>query len=78
LVVVVAALYFGRDVFVPLALAGLLSFALAPLIAVLRNWGIPRTSAVLTVVVAAFLGIFSFGFIVAGQVSQLGASLPRY
>ena len=78
LVVVIAALYFGRDVFVPLALAGLLSFALAPLIATLRRWGIPRTSAVITVVLVAFLGIFIFGFIVAGQVSQLGASLPRY
>jgi predicted PurR-regulated permease PerM len=78
LVVVIGALYFGRDVFVPLALAGLLSFALAPLIAILRRWGVPRTSAVLTVVLVAFLGIFIFGFVVAGQVSQLGASLPRY
>ena len=39
LVVVVGALYFGRDVFVPLVLAGLLSFALAPLIAGLRRRG---------------------------------------
>jgi predicted PurR-regulated permease PerM len=78
LVVVVAALYFGRDVFVPLALAGLLSFALAPLIGKLRHWGMPRTSSVLSVVLVAFLGIFIFGFVVAGQVSQLGASLPRY
>jgi predicted PurR-regulated permease PerM len=76
--VVIAALYFGRDVFVPLALAALLSFALGPLIAILRQWGIPRTSAVISAVLVAFLGIFIFGFIVAGQVSQLGASLPRY
>ena len=78
LVVVVGALYFGRDVFVPLALAGLLSFALAPVIAALRRRGVPRTPAVITVVMLAFLGIFVFGFVVAGQVSQLGASLPRY
>ena len=77
-VVVIGALYFGRDVFVPLALAGLLSFALAPLIAALRRRGMPRTPAVLTVVIFAFLGIFVFGFVVAGQVSELGASLPRY
>jgi predicted PurR-regulated permease PerM len=77
-VVVIAALYFGRDVFLPLALAGPLSFALAPLIAALRRRGIPRTPAVLTVVVCAFVGIFVFGFVVAGQVSELGASLPRY
>ena len=78
LVVVVAALYFGRDVFVPLAVAGLLSFALAPVTAALRRRGVPRIPAVVTVVFLAFLGIFVFGFIVAGQVSQLGASLPRY
>ena len=78
LVVVVGALYFGRDVFVPLALAGLLSFALAPLIAALRRRGVPRTPAVITVVMIAFLSIFVFGFVVAGQVSQLGASFPRY
>ena len=78
LVVVVGALYFGRDVFVPLALAGLLSFALAPLIAGLRRRGIPRIPALITVVMLAFLGISVFGFVVAGQVSELGASLPRY
>jgi predicted PurR-regulated permease PerM len=61
-VVVIAALYFGRDVFVPLALAGLLSFALAPLIALLRRRGMPRTPAVLAVVIVAFLGIFVCAF----------------
>lgn len=78
LVIVVGALYFGRDVFVPLALAGLLSFALAPGIAALRRRGIPRTPAVIAVVMFAFLSIFFFGFVVAGQVSELGSSLPRY
>ena len=78
LAVIIGALYFGRDVLVPLALAGLLSFALAPVIAALRRRGIPRTPSVITVVMFAFLGIFVFGFVVAGQVSQLGASLPRY
>ena len=74
----VGALYFGRDVFVPLVLAGLLSFALAPLIAWLRRRGIPKIPAVITVVILAFLGISAFGFVVAGQVSELGSSLPRY
>ena len=78
LVVVVAALYFGHDVFVPLALAGLLSFALAPVVAALRRRGIPKIPAVITVVILAFLGISVFGFVVAGQVSSSGSSLPRY
>ena len=42
-VVVVAALYFGREVLVPVALAVLLSFVLAPLVRLLQRWYVPRT-----------------------------------
>jgi predicted PurR-regulated permease PerM len=78
LVVVVAALYFGREIFVPMALAVLLSFALAPVVSFLRRWGLPRTVAVIGVVLLAFLAISAFGVLVAGQVSQLAVSLPQY
>lgn len=78
LVVVVAALYFGRDIFVPMALAVLLSFALAPLVSLLRRLRLPRTLAVVSVVLFAFLAISAFGFLVAGQVSQLAGNLPQY
>lgn len=77
-VVVIAALYFGREIFVPLALAVLLSFALAPLVSWLRRVKVPRTPAVFIVVLFAFACIFAFGAIVAGQVSQLAGNLPRY
>jgi predicted PurR-regulated permease PerM len=78
LVVVVAALYFGRDIFVPLALAVLLSFALAPVVSWLRRRGLPRATSVIAVVVVAFLSISAFGALIAGQVTQLGENLPRY
>ncbi len=78
LVVVVVALYFGREIFVPLALALILSFALAPAVSWLRRLRVPRFPAVLGVVLLAFLGIFVFGAVVAGQVSQLADNLPRY
>lgn len=78
MVVVVAALYFGREIFVPMALAVLLSFALAPVVSFLRRWGLPRTVAVIGVVFLAFLAISAFGVLVAGQVSQLAVSLPQY
>ncbi|BDA85272.1 ABC transporter permease [Aureimonas sp. SA4125] len=77
-VVVIAALYFGRDIFVPLALATLLSFALAPIISKLRRLHVPRTPAVIFVVLMAFIAILGFGALVAGQVSQLGSNLPKY
>lgn len=78
LVVVVAALYFGREIFVPLALALILSFALAPAVSWLRRRRIPQIPAVIGVVMLAFVAIFGFGVVVAGQVSQLAGNLPQY
>jgi predicted PurR-regulated permease PerM len=77
-VAIVSALYFGREVLVPIALALLLSFALAPLVRILQNWRIPRTFAVIVVVLAAFAGIFSLGALMVSQVNQLASELPRY
>jgi predicted PurR-regulated permease PerM len=37
-VIAIAALYFGREVLVPMALALLLSFALGPPVLLLRRW----------------------------------------
>jgi predicted PurR-regulated permease PerM len=46
---IVAALYFARDVLVPIALAVLLSFVLAPLVRRLQSWRFPRVIAVFIV-----------------------------
>src|SRR4051812_24076590 len=72
------ALYFGREFFVPLALAILLSFALAPPVRWLRRVHMPRLPAVLLVVVVAFLLILSFAGVVAWQIADLANRLPRY
>src|SRR3977135_2873586 len=77
-VVIVAALYFGREVLVPIALALLMSFALAPLVRMLQRWRVPRTLAVIVVVLAAFAAIFSLGALMVSQVNQLAGELPRY
>jgi hypothetical protein len=53
-VVAVAALYFGRELFVPVALAILLGFALAPPVLLLRRWHFGRVPSVIVVVVLAF------------------------
>ena len=52
--IVVAALYFARDVLVPLALAMLLSFLLGPLVTRLERRGVPRAGAVTIVAVVIF------------------------
>src|SRR5580692_6733403 len=74
----VAALYFGREVLVPIALAVLLSFVLAPLVRRLQYWRFPRVVAVFIVAIFAFSIIFGLGAFMVSQVSQLANDLPRY
>jgi predicted PurR-regulated permease PerM len=75
---IVAALYFGREVLVPIALALLLSFLLAPLVRRLLAWRFPRVIAVSIVAIFAFTIIFGLGALMVSQVSQLANDLPRY
>ena len=77
-VVTVGALYFGREVLVPIALALLLSFVLAPLVRRLQSWHFPRIAAVSIVGIFAFSTIFGLGAFMVSQVSQLANDLPRY
>jgi predicted PurR-regulated permease PerM len=78
LVGVIAALYVARDIFVPIALAILLAFVLAPLVRLLRRVGINRVGAVLISVLLAFVVILGIGGVLARQVSELAENLPGY
>lgn len=77
-VIIISMLYFGRDIFVPVALAILLSFVLAPLVGMLQRIRVPRGLAVVSVVVVAFMLIFAMGSLLAAQLTQLAGDLPRY
>jgi predicted PurR-regulated permease PerM len=75
---VVAALYFGREIFVPLALAALLGFLLDPLVSRLRRWRLPRWLAVGTVV-SMTVGVVGVTSLFAGsQLLALGREVPTY
>ena len=76
--IIIGALFFGREVFVPIALAILLSFVLAPLVGLLQRWHIPRGLSVVSVVLLAFMSIFALGSVIATQVTELAGDLPRY
>jgi predicted PurR-regulated permease PerM len=77
-VVVVAALYFGRPLLVPLALALLLTFLLTPAVSALQHRGLPRVPAVgLVVVLIAFVSAF-LAWKTVGQLSDLVLNLPTY
>lgn len=75
---IVAALYFGREVFVPGALAILLSFVLAPLVKGLQKVRVPRALAVFTVVLIAFATLAALAMAMVGQATQLASELPTY
>ena len=76
--IAIAVLYFGREIFVPFALAILLSFMLSPVVGWLRRARIPRTPAVISVVVTAFIVIVSISFVVGSQIVNLAHNLPSY
>ncbi|MGA0597063.1 AI-2E family transporter [Enterovirga sp. CN4-39] len=75
---VVAALYFGREVFIPIAGAILLSFVLASPVRLLQDWGMGRRSSVAIVVVLAFAALLSVAAVLVSQLTQLAGDLPRY
>jgi predicted PurR-regulated permease PerM len=76
--VIVAALYFTRDILVPIALAVLLSVLLAPLVRILQRWRLPRWLAVMSTVVGALAVALSLATMVMIEVNLLVSDLPRY
>ncbi|HMD01753.1 MAG TPA: AI-2E family transporter, partial [Candidatus Baltobacteraceae bacterium] len=62
----------------PIALAVLMSFVLAPPVRLLQGWRVPRSLAVIVVAVVAFSAIFSLGGLIVVEVNQLASDLPRY
>ncbi len=77
-VVVVTALYVGRDIILPIVLAVILAFVLTPIVNLLRRVRIGRAPAVIITVISALALMTTLAFVVASQVSQLAADLPRY
>src|SRR5580698_9087880 len=75
---IITGLYFGREIFVPVALAVLLSFVLAPFVSRLQSLRLPRVAAVVAVVILGFAVIFSLGGLMVTQASRLAAALPGY
>ena len=71
-------LMFGKDVFIPIALALLLSFALTPVASWLQRIGLGRGPAVLLAVSLAVAVIVALGYIVFSQLADLAAQLPAY
>jgi predicted PurR-regulated permease PerM len=76
-VLVIVVLYWAQAVLVPIALAVLLSFVLAPPVNWLERW-LGRVPAVLMVVTLVFVVLGLAGWGLARQMNNLAEDLPRY
>src|SRR5687768_9761547 len=74
--VIVAALYFARSIFIPVALAIFLAFVLSPIVTRLQRRGLGRTTAVVATVTLVVCGSIAIGAVIAQQVAQLADTLP--
>ncbi|MGZ8900768.1 MAG: AI-2E family transporter, partial [Limisphaerales bacterium] len=63
---IIAALYFARNVLIPVALAALLTFLLAPLVTRLQRW-LGRIGAVLLVVALILGAAGTVGYLLTSQ-----------
>jgi predicted PurR-regulated permease PerM len=75
---VLALLYLGRSVLIPLALAVMLSLLVAPLVRALRRLRIGRTSSVLVAVAALGLSCMGIAAALGTQMLRIAESLPQY
>lgn len=75
---VLAILYLGREVLVPIALAVILSLLITPLVRALRRLGIAPTASVLTAVLVLAIAFGSLAAVLGMQVTRMTASLPLY
>jgi predicted PurR-regulated permease PerM len=74
----VAVLRVAQEVFIPLALAILFTFLLAPLVSRLARWGINRLLAVIVSVAVALTLVVALGDVAFNQFTDLAHELPGY
>ena len=78
LVVSIAALYFAKEVFIPLALAVLFAFLLTPSVTRLERLRLGRIPSMLLVLIVSFSLIGGIGWVVANQLIEIVNQLPNY
>ena len=78
ILIAIAVLYLAREILIPIALALLLSFLLAPAMVRLQHWGLGKTLAALLVVALSFWGLICISWVGFGQAYNLTLELPAY
>src|ERR1022692_2819769 len=74
----IAALYFAREILIPLAFALILTFILTPVVALLQKSRIGRIPSVVVTVLVTMAAAGCLGWIIAIQLVDVAKELPRY
>jgi predicted PurR-regulated permease PerM len=75
---IAALLYFAKEVFIPIALALLFTFLLAPLVMRLQKWKLPKGVAIVMAVALTFAIVAFVAWLVSTQFIALAGQLPKY
>ena len=76
--VILALLYFGRDILVPITLAIILSLLITPSIRFFRRLGLGHTGSIGVAVILTALAFLSICGVIGLQLLRIGESLPQY
>ena len=74
----IAAMYLAREILIPIVLALIFSFLVAPLVRILQRLRINQAVAVLISVVVPLFIVVLFAGIVGSQIAELAQGLPQY
>jgi predicted PurR-regulated permease PerM len=75
---ILALLYFGREILVPITLAAILSLLIAPLVRWLKRAGLGQVPAVLGSVLVVSVLLAGIAGMIVSQVVTMASSLPAY
>jgi predicted PurR-regulated permease PerM len=78
LFLVIAALYWGRAVLLPLSLAALFAFILTPGVSWLERHHFRRLPAVLVVAILVFAALGGLGYVLTLQMGRMAEDAPKY
>ncbi|GEP11917.1 AI-2E family transporter [Methylobacterium gnaphalii] len=76
--IIVSGLYVARDILIPIAIAVLLSFVIAPLVNLIRRLKLGRLISVLIAVLISAGIIGALSTVIGVQVADLAKDVPRY
>ncbi|WP_244553579.1 AI-2E family transporter [Nitrobacter vulgaris] len=76
--ILLAGLYYGRDILIPLAIAFLITFALNPPVTWFVRKGLPRPLATGLVIVTVVCTLLGLGVVLGAQVRSMAVELPTY